>query len=115
MTSSEWVEIPASAYQRLLSSSQGITQIKLGNKLLCLAKQAEEWYATSPKCPHQGAPLAGGHFNETGALVCPWHRFAFDLASGQSNRGGYVVNTYPLRWEGEQLSILLPRKKWWQL
>ena len=114
MAQSEWVQIPFSLYQVLLSKSKGITQIKVSNRTICLAKQQEEWFAISPKCPHQGAPLVDGHFNEHGELVCPWHRFTFNLANGQSNSGGYFVERYPLKWAGEQLLIQLPGKKWWQ-
>jgi 3-phenylpropionate/trans-cinnamate dioxygenase ferredoxin subunit len=84
-------------------------------KSICLVKRGEDWFAIAPKCPHQGGPLAGGSFNEQGELICPWHRFAFDLLSGQAVSGGYHVQTYPLEWRGEELWVDLPRKKWWQL
>ena len=109
-----WVAVSSPDIQPLRNQPQGICQITAGPKTLCLAKQGERWFAISPKCPHQGAPLVGGHFNQSGELVCPWHRFTFDLATGQSNSGGYFVETYALRGEGDQLWVELPQKPWWQ-
>jgi 3-phenylpropionate/trans-cinnamate dioxygenase ferredoxin subunit len=36
-------------------------------------------------CPHFGGPLAQGPISTTrGEIICPWHKFRFDLATGQS-------------------------------
>ena len=43
---------------------------------------AGRFYATSPLCPHEDGPLAEGWI-EGDAVVCPWHGFDFDLATGQ--------------------------------
>ncbi len=34
-------------------------------------------------CPHQGGPLADGPI-EGGLVYCPWHRWGFDIRTGQS-------------------------------
>lgn len=34
-------------------------------------------------CPHKGADLAGGYFNNE-RIFCPWHNLAFDTKSGSS-------------------------------
>jgi nitrite reductase/ring-hydroxylating ferredoxin subunit len=33
-------------------------------------------------CPHRGGPLGEGLVRD-GAVVCPWHWYAFDLATGE--------------------------------
>ncbi len=38
--------------------------------------------AVSALCPHEDGPLADGWI-EGDAVVCPWHGFDFDLATGQ--------------------------------
>ncbi len=38
--------------------------------------------AHAAACPHWGAPLAGATL-EDGAVVCPWHGYRFDLATGR--------------------------------
>ena len=40
-----------------------------------------EPYAFRPACPHRGGPL-GEATIKNGAVVCPWHRFTFDLKTG---------------------------------
>jgi 3-phenylpropionate/trans-cinnamate dioxygenase ferredoxin subunit len=36
-------------------------------------------------CPHFGGPLAQGAVSVArGEIICPWHRFRFDLSTGQS-------------------------------
>lgn len=40
-------------------------------------------YAVSSKCPHMSLPLRKGKLTEDGAIVCPFHRSAFDLKTGQ--------------------------------
>ena len=42
------------------------------------------FYATGPTCPHEDGPLSEGWI-EAGAVVCPWHGFDFDLATGRCN------------------------------
>jgi nitrite reductase/ring-hydroxylating ferredoxin subunit len=39
------------------------------------------FYAVSALCPHEDGPLADGWL-EGDAVVCPWHGFDFDLATG---------------------------------
>lgn len=56
--------------------------------------------------------MAAGFLNEKGEVVCPWHRFAFDPVSGNSESGGYCVSTYSVRELGEDLYVEIPKKKW---
>jgi nitrite reductase/ring-hydroxylating ferredoxin subunit len=40
-----------------------------------------ELVVTDGACPHKGGPLADGVLRD-GAVVCPWHWYTFDLATG---------------------------------
>ena len=40
------------------------------------------WYEIDRSCPHAGGDLAQGWLDEQGCLVCPRHRWTFDLAAG---------------------------------
>ncbi|HEV8584243.1 MAG TPA: Rieske (2Fe-2S) protein [Methylomirabilota bacterium] len=40
------------------------------------------FYAMSAICPHEDGPLAEGWL-EGDAVVCPWHGFDFELATGR--------------------------------
>ena len=41
-----------------------------------------QFFAVDNRCPHMGLPLKGGKITDDCAIVCPIHRSAFDLASG---------------------------------
>lgn len=65
-------------------------------------------YATSPVCPHEDGPLADGWI-EGGAVVCPWHGFDFDLATGEClvDRD-LAISVYPARVNGSSVEVDLP-------
>ena len=45
------------------------------------------YFAVTRHCRHLRADLAGGHLDEDGCLVCPWHQSAYDVDSGRMVRG----------------------------
>jgi len=45
-----------------------------------------ELLAHEADCPHLGGPLDEGEI-EAGAVVCPWHGYRFDCASGRGPEG----------------------------
>lgn len=42
------------------------------------------WFAIKDACPHMGASLADGRLEE-GRIVCRWHDWSFDLATGEGD------------------------------
>jgi nitrite reductase/ring-hydroxylating ferredoxin subunit len=58
-------------------------RIEVDHRLLCLTRTVDGFFATNEKCPHQKLPLTHGGFVENGALVCPFHRYAWDLKTGR--------------------------------
>ena len=55
--------------------------VDAGGTPLVLIRQGAEVVALSGKCPHAGAPLEGGAVCG-GRLICPWHKAAFALDTG---------------------------------
>jgi len=108
----QWQPVEDARVRRLLQG-QGppLLEVKVKGRRICLARAGGKVWAVDARCPHQGGPLAAGSINEHCQVVCPWHRFAFDLQSGQSDSGGYFIRSYELRQQGKQLYIKLPRKK----
>ena len=46
------------------------------------------------RCPHFSGPLAQGLITTArGEIICPWHRFRFDLTTGQSVTNPAMVAT----------------------
>jgi nitrite reductase (NADH) small subunit len=58
------------------------------------------------ECPHHGGPLAEGMV-EGGKIVCPWHAWTFDLATGAATEGEERVAVFPVSIEGDEVFVKL--------
>ena len=55
-------------------------------------------YAIGNVCPHQGAPLAEGWYEQEDCVVtCPLHAWDFDVRTGRHLNGPESVPTYETR------------------
>ncbi|MGZ3931347.1 MAG: Rieske (2Fe-2S) protein [Bacteroidia bacterium] len=89
------------------------TVIVKGSKI-CLANDAAGVFAVSDRCPHNGASLGKGHCNGRNEIVCPMHRYPFDLKTGKATAGlAYSLETYPLRIDEKGVYIGI-KPKWWE-
>lgn len=55
--------------------------VKVGEQNILLLNHEGQLYAVNNVCPHLKLPLKKGKIAD-GAIVCPWHRSAFDLCTG---------------------------------
>jgi nitrite reductase/ring-hydroxylating ferredoxin subunit len=65
---------------------------------------------TDNTCLHVGGPLAEG-LVEDGCVVCPWHGWTYDLATGRRQTAiGEVegIRSYPAWIDGDQVWADLP-------
>jgi len=54
-------------------------------------------YAFTYKCPHAGGILADGCIDALGNVVCPLHRYKYNIKNGYNVSGeGYYMTVYPL-------------------
>ncbi|HET91653.1 MAG TPA: Rieske (2Fe-2S) protein [Chloroflexi bacterium] len=56
--------------------------VKAGGRDVLLVHHNGHIYAIANRCPHLGASLARGELTGDNAIVCPRHRSAFDLETG---------------------------------
>jgi nitrite reductase/ring-hydroxylating ferredoxin subunit len=56
--------------------------VKVGSRNILLLNHENQLYAVDNVCPHLKLPIKKGKI-ENGAIVCPFHRSAFDLGTGQ--------------------------------
>ncbi|MBG6233727.1 3-phenylpropionate/trans-cinnamate dioxygenase ferredoxin subunit [Pedobacter sp. CAN_A7] len=88
-----------------LPESDFVKQINVSGKKLCLIKEQGEYYAVQNTCPHAGGILSGG-WCRNGHLVCPIHRWEYNLKTGRGATGqGDYINTYPLEKRKDGLYI----------
>jgi 3-phenylpropionate/trans-cinnamate dioxygenase ferredoxin subunit len=59
-----------------------IVQVK-DNKL-CIGMHRESYFAFAYKCPHAGGVMANGYIDALGNVVCPVHRYKFDMQNGRN-------------------------------
>lgn len=72
---------------------------------VCLARIGGELKALDNLCPHRQGPLGQGWI-EGGAVVCPWHSWAFDLGTGLADYPtGEKVRVYRVRIMGEDVLV----------
>ena len=77
--------------------------LRLGGRWVGVVRTGKGFFAVHNRCPHQGAEVCAGllahgtmlpsrphefvHTSEPLVLVCPWHRWEFDLESGRTVGG----------------------------
>lgn len=88
--------------------------IEVGEKRLCLARTETGFYALDEKCPHQNLPITHGGFCENGTIVCPFHRYAWNLKTGREvERRENNINLYPIEIRPEGLFVGIETRKSW--
>ena len=108
----EWHPIPEITAREVSEAIEGKAfRVKVKNKRLAICFWQGKWHAYDARCPHAGGPLHAGKINEKGQVVCPLHRFAFDLESGKCDSGGYFIDIYETKVERFEIFVNLPRKK----
>ena len=64
------------------------------SKHLIAVKGKLQWHVFDEACPHNGAKLSKGFFNADETLVCPLHRYRFNLMDGRALSGGCALHLY---------------------
>ena len=83
-----------------------LLEIEVAGKKVTLAKWKEGYFAFASKCPHASGRMASGYINPLGQVVCPLHRYAFDMKNGRNTSGeGYFLKTYPVETRPEGIFI----------
>ena len=73
-----------------------IKKVKAGNKSICLVGYEGKLFAVGATCPHAGGDLSRGWCKDA-KLVCPIHRFSYDLNTGKGSEGqNDYIDAYPV-------------------
>jgi 3-phenylpropionate/trans-cinnamate dioxygenase ferredoxin subunit len=88
--------------------SESIREWEAGGKQFCLVRKGDQVHACAQRCPHAGARMAEGHLDARGNLVCPLHRYRFDVSNGRNVSGeGYWLKTYPVEVRSDGVYVAL--------
>ena len=76
-----------------------------GAKTICIANVNGVYTAMDNVCLHRGGPLGQGVI-EKGKLICPWHGWAWEPATGQAvHNPAAKLNVYPIKVENGDVLI----------
>lgn len=79
-------------------NSNGLAQIEINGKVICIAKHNHQLFACSQKCPHAGGLMVEGYIDAMGNLVCPLHKYRFSLKNGSNTSGeGFYLKTFGIK------------------
>ena len=92
---SESIKIAESIQELFPNGAEGIREVQLAGKEICVVRIKGELKACAAKCPHAGARMAQGYVDALGNIVCPLHRYKFELERGRNVSGeGYFLKLY---------------------
>ena len=87
-------------------AENNMVELEVDGRSFTLAKKANEYFAFASKCPHASGRMAEGYINPLGQVVCPLHRYCFDMKNGRNTSGeGYFLKPYPIELREEGLFI----------
>lgn len=83
-----------------------VKEVQVAGKPVALVNDGAAIHAFAGVCPHAGGPLGEGHLDAGGVLRCPWHGWAFDVASGQcKNVPRALLARHAVKREGEAILV----------
>jgi nitrite reductase/ring-hydroxylating ferredoxin subunit len=78
-------------------SDNNIALVEVKGKKICIGRFQNNLFAFAFKCPHAGGILADGFIDATGNVVCPLHRYRYDIKNGRNTSGeGYYLKHWPI-------------------
>ncbi len=88
-----------------------MAQVSAGNKTICISKTSSGLHACASKCPHAGGVLSEGFIDNEDKIVCPIHRYKFNLINGRNTSGeGYYLKIYPLEIRENGIFVAIEEK-----
>jgi len=101
----KWFKV-ADTIEEINWQTNNMTIVEVNDKKLTLAKFNQQLYVFAYKCPHASGILADGFVDALGNVVCPLHRYKFNMQNGRNTSGeGYYLKTYPLELREEGIFI----------
>jgi nitrite reductase/ring-hydroxylating ferredoxin subunit len=94
--STKWYKIAETA-EEIEFGSNHLAVAEANGKKICVGRFNDRLFAFAYKCPHAGGILADGYIDATGNVVCPLHRYKYDMSNGRNVSGeGYYLKHWPI-------------------
>jgi 3-phenylpropionate/trans-cinnamate dioxygenase ferredoxin subunit len=93
----QWFKI-AEDGNELSFANNNLSIVEVNNKKITLAKYQGRLFACAYACPHASGILGEGYVDVSGNIVCPVHRYKYNLSDGRNVTGeGYYLKTFPVK------------------
>jgi len=101
------IEDPGSGEGLLIRDPRSsILDLVIAGRSICIALHDGKYFAFAAKCPHASGRFAEGWCDPLGNVVCPLHRYKFNMATGRNVSGeGYHLRTYPVEQREDGLYV----------
>ena len=94
-------------------ATNNIAVVEVNGKKICLGKFNETVFAFAYKCPHAGGLLADGFIDTLGNVVCPLHRYKYDIKNGRNVTGeGYYLKHWPVEMRENGVFVGMEERTW---
>lgn len=104
--------MPWKKIETVLPTGDFVAQIKVGSKKICILRHQGVLHATQIYCPHAGGVLSGG-WCKNNHLVCPIHRYEYDLETGRGAPGqGDYITVFQVEERKDGVYVLLKDSFW---
>jgi nitrite reductase/ring-hydroxylating ferredoxin subunit len=91
-----WHKI-AKSENELAFAPNNIAVTEVNNKKICIGRYNGILYAFAYTCPHASGIMADGYIDALGNIVCPVHRYKFNVKNGRNTSGeGYFLKHWPV-------------------
>jgi 3-phenylpropionate/trans-cinnamate dioxygenase ferredoxin subunit len=111
----KWYKI-ADDLREIEFAQNNIGVVQANGKKICIGKHHNQVFAFAYKCPHAGGLLAEGNIDAMGNVVCPLHRYKYNLQTGRNVSGeGYYLKHWPVEIRAEGVFVEMEEPGWWGL
>lgn len=98
-----------------LPQNDFVGMVKIEGKKLCIAKHEGKIHIVQNTCPHAGGILSGG-WCKNGHIVCPIHRYEYNLQTGRGAPGqGDYIDIYPVEEREDGIYVGIKEGFWKRL
>jgi nitrite reductase/ring-hydroxylating ferredoxin subunit len=91
-----WIKVAESPAE-IPFGSNGLAEVMVEDKRVCIGTYKDELFAFLAKCPHASGAFIDGFIDAMGNVVCPLHRYKFCMKNGRNVTGeGYYLKHWPV-------------------
>jgi len=107
----DWIKI-AESEAEIVFNDNNIAELMAGERKICIAKSQNQLFAFTNKCPHASGLFVHGYIDATGNVVCPLHRYKFNIRNGRNVTGeGYFLKHWPVEVKEDGIYVGFEKNK----